>query len=180
MRVRAIALSVGALALVLVAVLATRPSAETKEAQSPLLGHPAPALQGTALDGSTVRLSDYRGRWVVLNFFATWCVPCQREHPQLIAFTRRHAAAHDAQVLGVIFDDTVARARSFVARNGGSWPLVDDPGGSIALDFGVRGPPESYLVDPNGDVLAKVVGEVTDAGLERLLQRAQARENRAR
>src|SRR5207245_2462187 len=77
---RWIAITAGVVTLALIAVLATRPSAETALARSPLTGKPAPEIVGTAIDGRPVRLSALRGRYVLLNFFATWCIPCAREH----------------------------------------------------------------------------------------------------
>jgi cytochrome c biogenesis protein CcmG/thiol:disulfide interchange protein DsbE len=169
-----IALAIGVVGALLVAVLATREPAEARFSDSPLLGKPAPAATGTALDGSTVRLADLRGQFVVLNFFATWCVPCQREHPELNSFQNRHLQTGDATVLAVIFDDDVPSVRRFFQREGGEWPVLDDPGGKIALDFGVRGPPESFLIDPNGFVVSKIVGEVRATGLEQLIARVKA------
>ena len=157
-----------------VAVLATRQSAESREAHSPLLGKPAPALAGNALDGRDVDVVGLQGRWVVVNFFASWCVPCQQEHPELVKFASRHAAAGDAEVVAVIWDDTVARVRRYFAQHGGHWPVIRDPAGSIALDWGVRGPPESFLIDPGGNVVSKIVGRVTADGLDTLLRRARA------
>ena len=90
-------------------------------------------------------------------------------------FTQRHQAADDATVLGVIFDDTQANVRRFFSELGGSWPVVDDPGGHTALDFGVRGPPESFLVDPNGFVVWKGIGQVNADGLDKLLRQGKAR-----
>src|SRR5438309_5473262 len=141
------AVTLGVVLLLFVAVLATRRSAADKQADSPLLGRPAPALAGAGLDGRNVSLETYRGKWVVVNFLASWCVPCRDEHAELIKFTQRHQAAGDAAVLGVIFDDTVPNVQRFFKEMGGEWPVVSDPGGRIALDFGVRGPPESFLVD---------------------------------
>ncbi|MDQ1402220.1 MAG: cytochrome c biosis protein CcmG, thiol:disulfide interchange protein DsbE [Actinomycetota bacterium] len=168
-----IAVVVGVTVAVLVYVLATRPSAEAALARSPLLGHPAPDLSGKALDGSTVRLADLHGRYVLVNFFASWCVPCHEEHPELLRFTARHSQLGDAQVVGVIFDDTAGNARAFMAKSGGDWPIVDDPNGQVALDFGVRGPPESFLIDPNGFVISKIVGQVNATGLEALIAKAK-------
>ena len=168
------ALVVGVVSVLLITVLATREPAQSRVAESPLLGRPAPEIGGTALDGTALKLSDLRGRFVVVNFFATWCVPCQREHPELVSFTARHHAAGDATVLGVIFDDDIAAVRSFQEKRGGGWPIIDDPRGKTALEFGVRGPPESFLVDPRGYVLSRIVGEVRAEGLERLLAEARA------
>ncbi|MBW3557472.1 MAG: TlpA family protein disulfide reductase [Actinobacteria bacterium] len=169
-----VALALAVVLLGLVAVLATREPAQNTLAQSPLLGKPAPEVIGTGLDGSTLRLSQFRGRYVVLNFFATWCVPCQQEHDDLLRFSERHRSAGDAVVLAVIFDDEPDRVRQFFERRGGDWPVLADPSGKVSLDFGVRGPPESYLIDPNGFVRSKIVGQVDDAGLESLIRAAES------
>ncbi|TMK89424.1 MAG: TlpA family protein disulfide reductase [Actinobacteria bacterium] len=169
------AISLGVVLLLFVAVLATRKSAADKQAESPLLGKQAPSLTGSGLDGSQVSLASMHGKWVVLNFMASWCVPCREEHPELVKFTQRHQVADDATVLGVIFDDTQPNVRRFFSELGGSWPVVDDPGGHTALDFGVRGPPESFLVDPNGFVVWKGIGQVNADGLDKLLRQGKAR-----
>jgi len=167
------AATVGGLAVVLVAVLATRPNFEAVQARSPLLGKPAPDVVAADVDGHPVRLAALRGRFVVVNFFASWCVPCQHEHPQLLAFNQRHQSAGDASILGVVFEDDPASVRKFVADRGVDWPMVMDPSGKIALDFGVRGPPESFLIDPNGVVLVKFIGEVKAAQLDALVRQAE-------
>lgn len=172
---RWIAAAVGALLLVFVGVLATRPPAADRQAQSPLLGKSAPEVSGTSIFGGSIRLSEHRGRFVLVNFVASWCVPCVQEHPELVRFTQRHRAADDAEVLSVIFDDSADNVRGLFARLGGEWPVLADTGGQVALDYGVRGPPESFLVDPDGFVISKFVGRVSADGLDALLRRARAR-----
>jgi len=166
----AVAVVVGAL----VAVLATRPPASSTAAASPLLGKPAPAVTGPALTGAPVDLSSLRGRFVVVNFFASWCPPCQVEQPELVQFAFQHRSAGDAQVLGVVFADRSASAARFLATTGGQWPAVADPGGQIALDYGVRGPPETFVVAPDGLVVARLLGAVKAADLDQVLARARA------
>jgi thiol:disulfide interchange protein len=87
---RWVALAVTVPLLGLVGVMAASPLAATRAARSPLLSKAAPAVTAESLDGQALRLADYRGRWVLVNFFAIWCVPCCREHPALIAFRQRH------------------------------------------------------------------------------------------
>jgi cytochrome c biogenesis protein CcmG/thiol:disulfide interchange protein DsbE len=111
----------------------------------------------------------------VVNFFATWCVPCQHEHPELVDFARRHSGAGDASVVSVVFQDETAAVRSFFAEKGGDWPVVLDHDGAVALDYGVTGIPESFLVSPNGTVVDKLIGGVDSGGLDALLQAEQAK-----
>ena len=169
------ALGLGVVGTLFVAVLATRAPAVDKQSASPLLGKPAPDVAGRDLRGTAVSLHDLQGRFVVVNFFASWCIPCHQEHPELQRFLARHGTAGDATVLGVICDDTAGNARSFVGANGGGWPVIDDPDGQVALDYGVRGPPESFLIAPSGIVLAKFVGPVTADGLDRLITTMRSR-----
>lgn len=171
---RWVALGVGVVVIAFLAVLATRESAQQVAAGSPLLGKVAPEVTGTDLEGKTIRLSQLRGRYVLLNFFATWCVPCLQEHDDLIRFQETHAATGDATVLAVIFDDDPDNVRRFFAERGGDWPVITDEPGRVSLDFGVRGLPESFLVSPEGIVLSRIVGEVRSDRLEDLLDQADA------
>ncbi|HEX7166209.1 MAG TPA: TlpA disulfide reductase family protein [Acidimicrobiales bacterium] len=171
---RWVALGVGVVMLALVAVFATREPARNTSAASPLIGEISPEIIATDIDdGKTVRAAAFRGRYVVVNFFASWCVPCRNEHPELERFTARHVQKGDAQVLAVVFNDDVDDARKWFAENGGDWPVVEDPRGKIALDFGVRLPPESFVIDPDGVVLTRIVGEVDADGLDRVIAQAE-------
>jgi cytochrome c biogenesis protein CcmG/thiol:disulfide interchange protein DsbE len=172
--VRWVAIAVALPVALLLGVLATRDPAGTRAADSPLLGKPAPAIDTTTLDGTPFQLSQYRGQWVLLNFFATWCLPCRQEHPDLVQFAARHRELGDAAVLGVVYDDTVDAVRGFVQKEGGAWPMVVDPKSRIALDFGVAGVPESYLITPGGAVAAKLIGGVQAGALEDLLNKVKA------
>jgi len=159
---------------VLVAVLATGDPATERRTESPLLGRLAPAVQGTTLDGEAYELVDLRGRWVLVNFFATWCTPCVVEHPELVAFAAEHAAIGDAAVVSVLYDDEPDAAREFFQERGGDWPVVIDADGSIGVSYGVARVPESFLVAPDGTVVQRVVGGVTRAQLDDSLARYDA------
>jgi len=170
-----IAVAVAVPVTMLILVLATRPSAESKTVESPLLGKRAPAAEGTTVDGQHANLADFRGRWVVVNFFATWCVPCREEHADLVRFQESHRAAADATILAVVYSDTPSAVRDFRAKEGGDWPMLTDPEGRIALDYGVGGVPESFVINPDGVIVSKILGGVRSADLERLLDQARAR-----
>lgn len=169
------AVGVGVLLAALVGVLATREPAVNKLADSPLLGQPAPLVEGEPLLNGEFDLVAARGRWVLVNFFATYCVPCIEEHPELISFDRRHRAAGDAQVVSIVFSDDAADVERFFATRGGEFPVIDDPEGRMALEFGVSGVPESYLIDPNGFVVAKIIGGVRADRLDALIADIEAR-----
>jgi DsbE subfamily thiol:disulfide oxidoreductase len=159
----------------LVFVLATSKPSTHRLADSPLLGKVVPSLRGTRVDnGQRFDLVDTAGKWTVVNFFATWCVPCRAEHDDLVSFSNAHAVGGDASIVSVVFSDDPKDVRSFFAKNGGTWPVIEDTDGQIATDFGVTGVPESYLIDPNGIVRAKIVGGVVADKLEDLLAKAKA------
>jgi len=164
-----ISLTLGAVVLALVAVLAISPSATSRTTDSPLIGKQVPTVEATTIDGEAFDLATLGGRWVLVNFFATWCIPCREEHPELVSFDERHQAVGDARVVGVVFDDDVDAIRQFRREEGGTWPMLEDPEGRLAVAFGVARVPESFLIAPDGTVVTKLVGGVRDADLERLL-----------
>jgi cytochrome c biogenesis protein CcmG/thiol:disulfide interchange protein DsbE len=141
--------------------------------RSTLIGRPAPGITGDTIDGASYDLAQHRGEFVVVNFFATWCVPCIREHPELVEFEERHRRSGDASVVSVVFDSRPEQVRDFFAEYGGEWPVVLDPDGRTSLEYGVTGVPESYLLAPDGTVLIKIEGGVTAAALEGLLEQVQ-------
>ncbi len=168
------AVCVGVLLAGLVVLLATRPPAADTQAQSPLVGRPAPQIAGTSFSGEAVNLAVMRGSFVLVNFFASWCAPCQLEEPELVELVYQHRSTNDLDVLAVAFNNATPDAREFLRSSGAVWQALPDPGGQIALDYGVRGPPESFLIGPDGRVAAKIVGGVTASGVDKLIARARA------
>lgn len=158
-------------ALVVVAVVAaTRPSQQATQVQSPLVGHRAPPLAGTDLEGAPYSLAAERGHWVYVNFFASWCPPCQQENSSLVRFyDARSSTATGVRMVGVVYNDTVSDAVRFVRDGGDRWPVVPDHGGAIANAFGVSSPPMTFLVDPEGTVVGTWEGPVTVAQLDQML-----------
>ena len=165
--------AVGIVLALFVVVLATRRPVADRDQESPLIGQAVPALAGTTLDGAHYDIDTQKGRWVLVNFFASWCTPCKLEHPELRKFAEAHQRAGDASVVSVPFQDSEQSIREFFTQNGGSWPVLADAPGSAVFDFGVVKLPESYLVAPNGQVVAKFNGGVDAARLDELIQRMQ-------
>lgn len=131
-----------------------------------IVGRQAPALESVDTEGRPFSLTDYRGRWLLVNFFATWCTPCVAEHPQLVAFERAHAVAGDASVVSVAWNQSADVVKQFFAERGGDWAVIADEESDFAIEFAVVGLPESYLIDPDGTVVHKFTGGVTQQEIE--------------
>ena len=123
----------------------------SKGGSSIAIGDPAPDRELARLDGSgTGDIADYRGKWVLVNFWASWCAPCRSEAPALESFQRQHSG-QGFTVLGINLDDTTDDAVDFVNRYGLTYPqLRDGDGGDRRDAYGMTGFPESFLVDPGG------------------------------
>jgi cytochrome c biogenesis protein CcmG, thiol:disulfide interchange protein DsbE len=148
------------LALPISWVLFTGLGHDPRDIPSPLVGRPMPSFGGETLDGGVVSSADLAGKAVLVNFWASWCTPCIEEHPLLLDAADRFAG--ELVVVGVLYNDDPASARDFLARWGdGAGPDLIDADGRVAVDFGVTGPPESFLVDAAGIVRARHIGPLT-------------------
>ena len=167
------AIAVGVVTLVLVVVLARAKGGE-KNIRNQFLGREAPAVEGvSALDNTTkFSLVDHRGKFVIVNFFATWCPPCIKEQPELTALQKAHAATGDVSLVSVVYQSQIDDVRDFFKKHGGTWPVINSD--RIAVDWGVRGVPETYVVNQNGVVIYQYNGGVTKAALEKVLTEAGA------
>jgi cytochrome c biogenesis protein CcmG/thiol:disulfide interchange protein DsbE len=142
-------------------LLATGLGRDPRELPSELIGRPAPTFSLPRLDtGGTIDLGDLHGQVVVLNFWASWCVPCREEHDALTAAWGRYRD-RGVIVLGVSFEDTREAALEFRDELKGDWPLAGDPGSRTAIAYGVFGVPETFVIAPNGTIAAKTTGAVT-------------------
>ena len=162
-----IAAAVGAVLVGLLAVLALADPGNSDTAESPLLGRPAPAVRSTTVDGAAFDLSRRKGSWVVLNFFNSTCVPCRNEHPQLVAFEEaQQSAADPVELYTVVNHDSDEAVSAFFGANGGGWPKVKDDDGAISVAFGVAKVPETWVIDPNGFVRLRIIGELSRGFLQ--------------
>ena len=160
------AIVVGLVLVALIALLATRGT--SKPISSQIVGQAAPDFSGTTLDGTTFRMANHRGEWVLVNFFATWCTPCRLEDPQIQQFVTSHKG-DPVQVVSVAFSDDADSIREFWVKERNSWPVISNDTGLIALDYGVTKVPESYMVAPSGLVVAGFFGGVTADGLDKVI-----------
>lgn len=162
-------LLVPAVVVPLAVILLTGFGRDPRAPASPLVGRPAPAWTATTLDGEPISSDDLAGRPYVVNFWASWCVPaCVDEHPVLAAAHEEHG--DELAVVGVLFDDRPEDARAFLERYGDAgYAHVVDERGSISIDFGVLGPPETFFVDAAGVVRAKQIGPLTSERMHELL-----------
>jgi cytochrome c biogenesis protein CcmG/thiol:disulfide interchange protein DsbE len=141
-----------------------------REIPSPLLGRPAAPFALTTFDRAPLTLEDLRGKIVLLNFWASWCIPaCYDEAPTL---ERTWLAYKDKGVIvvGVNVQDAAEPARRFLARFGHSFPNAPDPKGHVAVDYGVYGVPETFFIDRRGRVRFKHVGALTDEAARQRLE----------
>ena len=132
------------------------------------VGEAAPDKELAVLEGSgTGSSADHRGRWVLVNFWASWCEPCRDEAPALERFQQRHGG-RDFTVLGINLDDGTDDARAFVEEFGLTYPqLRDGDGDERRKAYAMTGFPESFLVDPQGNLALIRRGPVDEAYLDR-------------
>ena len=139
--------------------------ADSATVQTYPAGTRAPKLVLTTLDEGTLDLAAYRGRPVLVNFWATWCGPCVREFP-LLRRTLDQRRSQGLVVLAVLVNDSAGNARKFVREHGGTWPVGIDQGAKAAGAFKVIGLPETVFVRKDGTLATRVLGELTQDRLD--------------
>jgi len=138
----------------------------TKGEEALAIGEPIPDTELATLDGEgTGSVSDYRGEWVLVNVWASWCDPCREESPALQRFYEEHRD-QNFTVLGIDSRDVSSEGLAFVEEFGLTYPQLHDSEGDVPDDYGMTGFPESFLIDPEGNVALARSGPVTGAYLE--------------
>jgi cytochrome c biogenesis protein CcmG/thiol:disulfide interchange protein DsbE len=129
-------------------------------------GQPAPAITGTALDGSTVDLAALRGKPVIVNFWASWCTPCREEFPLFKDRLATLGPRDGLVIIGVLYKDQAGLAQAFLADFGAAWPTLPDPDGTLAAMYRVAAPPQTYFIDKDGVLRGLQVGQVLETDFD--------------
>lgn len=141
-------------------LLASGLGKDTSELKTALASRPVPAFSLPSLmrQGETVDPSVFKGRWTLLNVWATWCPTCHVEHPYLLELAARGIA-----IVGLNYKDEPDAAREYLANMGNPFVEVPvDQSGQTGLDLGVYGAPETFLVNPDGEIVFRHVGELNE------------------
>jgi cytochrome c biogenesis protein CcmG/thiol:disulfide interchange protein DsbE len=132
------------------------------------MNRPAPQFTVTTIDGKQLTLADLRGKTVVLNVWASWCEPCRDEAGEL---NHSYATYKDRDVVfvGIAWNDNDGEVRKFVSQYKVPYAIALDPEGKIAIDLGITGVPETFVIDPQGQLKQKWLGPITSAQLNGML-----------
>ena len=160
-------------AVAVLALLAYGFRTDSRYIPSPLIGKPAPLFTLTLFDGSVMRLANLRGRVVFVNFWASWCAPCREEAPALEAASRTYRP-RDVVFVGINIQDKEPDARAFMDQFGITYPNGIDHGTKIAVDYGVYGIPETFIVDRIGRIAYKQIGAMTPTTIAAVLDETLA------
>ncbi len=153
-------------ALAALFALGLNPKRDLHALPSPLIGKPAPVFKlGDVSDPAReVSNADLQGQVYVLNVWASWCMPCREEHPEMLAIARQHVVP----LIGLNWKDDRARAKDWLDRFGNPYQAVAfDGDGRAGIEWGVYGAPETYLVDAKGTILFKYISPITPEVWER-------------
>lgn len=140
---------------------------EVPEANSAKVGELAPDFAIQGLDGGTVRLSDFRGKPVVLNFWASWCNPCRKEFPLFRSTLASNGGAYE--MVGVDTGDLRGDGQRFAEQQHAGWPIGFDADNLVARGYGVDPLPQTFFIRPDGTIASHVIRGLNKAELDREL-----------
>ncbi len=145
---------------------ALRPGHDSHELPSAMIEQPAPAFDLVGLDGRKLALDALKGQPFVINFFASWCVPCRIEHPLLMRLSQQD----HLPLYGIAYKDKPADSSHLLATFGDPYRQTGmDRDGRVGLDFGVYGVPETYVIDAAGRIRRRFVGPLTADAVDKEL-----------
>jgi cytochrome c biogenesis protein CcmG/thiol:disulfide interchange protein DsbE len=150
-------------ALVTVLILAFR--RDPRDIRTGTVGKPAAAFSVQRLDGDgSLKLEDTRGKVTIVNFFASWCIPCKEENPALVRVYERYRASN-VVFIGVLYQDSRESGLKYVTDNGVTWPTGIDDDGRVAFAYGVFGIPETYFIGADGVIAGRHIGPIDETTL---------------
>lgn len=155
----------------LVVILSAGLGKDPQHIDSPLIGKQAPDFALKAVGtGETIDLTQFRGKPMVVNFWATWCRPCYEEHPVLVS--NAQMLQGQVQFLGVVFQDKEEKIQQFLNERGTAYPTLVDQAGKTAIAYGVGGVPETFFLNKDGKVVAKFEGPIDPESLQQNVRKA--------
>jgi len=146
---------------------------DPKKVPSPLIGKSAPDFEFKLLNGEhKIHLGNFKGKAVLLNFWASWCQECKIEAKILESFYKKYDLGKDKlKVIGIGIQDTPSKAKDFVNFFGKTYIVgLDDDAGNIALEYGIYGVPETFFINPEGKIFYKHIGIISMELLEKHFQ----------
>ncbi len=165
-------IAIAAVLLALIALFWRGLYLDPRHIPSVLEGKPAPPFAGTDLaDGKPVNLEQLKGKVVLLNFWASWCAECVKEHASLLKLQREFGGRSDFAMLGVAYQNKAEDARAFLARMGAAYPNIVDEQGAIGIDYGVYGVPETFLIGRDGVIRCKHFGPLLEESYDKVATR---------
>lgn len=173
-------MTVAAVGVPIIALLSYGMTRDPRSIPSPLPGHASPVFTRAVFApgedatlrravGDSVRLAEHKGQVVVVNFWASWCLACRDEHETLSMIARRYAG-QGVRFYGLLYNDEPSNGIKWIAQMGGqAYPALEDPRARTAIDYGLYGVPETFVVDQRGIVARKYLGPVRPGELSQLL-----------
>jgi len=135
-----------------------------------ILQTPAPDFTAPELYGKgDISLSQFRGKVVLLNFWASWCAECKLEHASLLEINERFSDNPDFVMIGVNYQDQEAAAKEYLKEHGNNFRHVRDPKGTLSIDYGIYGVPETFVIDAQGVIRHKAIGPIIGANYPKLV-----------
>ena len=174
MRARWIALAVAVVIAAFGVVLAVQHRNETSVPRLVQEHATAPPLNLKTLDGKTIDAKSLAGKTYVVNFFNSWCIPCQQEAGALQAFYDEHKSEQDFAMIGVVRDDEESAVRGYVNAQKVGYPVALTGAQQASLDYGTTGQPETYVIAPDGVAVCGELGPSTQAALDTWLAAARS------
>lgn len=133
----------------------------SKDPVSVLVGKPAPLFALKDHEGTTHELVQYKGKPVVINFWASWCQPCHAEAAELVKAALKHKET--IQFIGILYNDSTGKHEEYIKRYGVFYPTLIDTGSRMAIQYGVGQIPDTFIIDQNGTIIFHHLGSITDS-----------------